>query len=259
MGSILPRLPGLGKIPIMAIQKHKLKKHLHRAVRDRFKAVQGALVSSFTPSVILTLRASWRVELHTPPATQALLDADVPVIFACWHGRMYSLLCSVPKDRTAVLVSPSSDGELIIKTARRLGFQHYIRGSHKRQGAQAVRGMIHALQEEGQSVLFMVDGPRGPRYRLKAGIIKLASQAGVPIIPIASAPKHMLLKMGLSWDDFHIPCFFTPMRVRFGEPYHVPDLPLDEGALEQHRQALETRMRTLTQEIDQSFGRNDCH
>jgi lysophospholipid acyltransferase (LPLAT)-like uncharacterized protein len=198
--------------------------------------------------------ASWRVtsrDIH--PETQKLLDAGKPVIFALWHGRMYCLLKNVPKDRVAILVSPSNDGDFITRMSEWLGFKNFIRGSQKQSRTQAAMGMVRALTEQNLSVVFTVDGPRGPRYKVKPGIIRLASQTNTPIIPLGSSGAWLLKKLDKSWDHYHAPFFFTPMHLVYGKPLYIPEDAHDE-LVEQYCTQLENILMDINLQADAVHG-----
>jgi lysophospholipid acyltransferase (LPLAT)-like uncharacterized protein len=156
------------------------------------------------------------------PETQKLLDTDTPVIFAVWHGQMYCVPCALPKHNTALLISPSNDGNIIAGLAKSLGFKHFIRGSSMEDGAQASREMIRALAKEHHSVMMTVDGPRGPFQVVKPGIIRVASIAQAPIIPVVPVSECYAAQLKKAWDKFDAPMFFSRVQVRLGEPMWVP-------------------------------------
>jgi hypothetical protein len=200
------------------------------------------------------IRNSWRISGSTAhPEAKALLEAGTPVIYALWHGRMYCLFKAVPLDKVAILVSPSNDGEFITRIAKRIGFQHFVRGSHKRGGTQAILGLKKELAERKHSIAFTVDGPRGPRYQVKPGIIRLASQSGVPIIPLGSASRWLLSKFEHSWDHFHAPLPFTDIQLQYGEPLQVPSH-LSDDELAQYCQRLEEELLRVNLEADSLYG-----
>lgn len=200
------------------------------------------------------IRASWRVAKITQhPQAKALMDAGTPVIYALWHGRMYLLFKSVPLDQVAILVSPSNDGEFITRIAQCVGFRHFVRGSHKRGGTQAILGLHKALQEDGHSIAFTVDGPRGPRYAVKPGIIRLASQTGAPIIPLGAASRWLFHKFDRAWDHFHAPLPFTDLHLTYGEPLQVPPS-LEEADIRHFAHQLETELMQINLDADASYG-----
>ncbi len=217
-----------------------------------------AFFSTIASQPLSWVRSSWTVEeTRMPEETKTLLESGQPVIYALWHARMYSLLKAVPMDKVAILVSPSNDGEFITRIARNIGFQHFIRGSHKRGGTHAILAMKRSLMEENLSVVFMVDGPRGPRYQVKNGIIRLASQTQVPIVPLASAARILLKKFDKSWDHYHAPMPFTPMKLVYGSPLHVPPELSEHEAIEPYRQKLEARLFEAHAEADALYGLRD--
>lgn len=200
------------------------------------------------------IRASWHVEgSRVHPRTEGMLKAGTPVIYALWHGRMYLLFKAVPLDKVAILVSPSNDGEFITRIAQCIGFQHFVRGSHKRGGTQAILGLRKALLDDKLSIAFTVDGPRGPRYKVKPGIIRLASQTGSPIIPLGSASRWLLKKFDRSWDHFHAPLPFTGVHLVYGEPLMVPPN-LNDDEIEQYCTKLETELLSINVEADAFYG-----
>jgi lysophospholipid acyltransferase (LPLAT)-like uncharacterized protein len=88
-------------------------------------------------------------------------------------------------------------------------------------------------------VVVTPDGPKGPRYRLQPGIIKLSSLTGIPIIPFhVDYAKSWRLD---SWDRFHIPKPFSRVKVVFGEEFLIPK-GLDEDGFELERKRVEKAM-----------------
>ena len=90
-----------------------------------------------------------------------------------------------------------------------------VRGSSSRRAVAALVGLKRALLE-GLDVCLTPDGPRGPRYRIQPGIIKLAEATGAPIVPIhVRFSSAWRLK---TWDRFVIPKPFSRVEVTFAEP-----------------------------------------
>lgn len=65
------------------------------------------------------------------------------------------------------------------------------------------------------------DGPQGPAFVLKKGILHLSLQSGVPVVPVRlfSSAFHELN----SWDRKRIPRPFSTIRFVFGDPVHVTE------------------------------------
>lgn len=97
----------------------------------------------------------------------------------------------------------------------------------------------------------ILDGPRGPRGVVKAGIIRMSQLSGVPIVPVyASVSRAWVLK---SWDRFLIPKPFSTVTVRFDKPIPVP-AELDEAAFESIRLEIEKKMREIQDRDDRERG-----
>lgn len=152
-----------------------------------------------------------------------------PAIFAVYHGRMVGLLGLHPRRKLTILISESRDGEIITRACQAIGFS-IARGSIKRKAVQGAKALVDAARQ-GQSIAFMVDGPRGPRYEVKPGLIRLAELTKLPIIPFVCRSRSNWWFP--SWDRFMGPLWGTPMLYLFGDPIHVPG-----GSSEAERQKL---------------------
>ncbi len=90
---------------------------------------------------------------------------------------------------------------MIADVCRRLDFRP-VRGSSSRGGREALAAMVAELSVHPVAV-HALDGPRGPRGLIKAGIIRMAQLSGAPIIPVyISVNRAWILR---SWDRFIIP------------------------------------------------------
>lgn len=115
----------------------------------------------------------------------------------------------------------------------------------------AVRRMIRILRK-GWNLAITPDGPRGPRCKVRAGVVKLAGMTGAPLIPLAfSASRRLVLT---SWDGFLIPIPFSQGVYVWGEPLYVGEGVGGEELVKlQH--LLEERLQAVTSEADAYFAR----
>jgi lysophospholipid acyltransferase (LPLAT)-like uncharacterized protein len=191
--------------------------------------------------------ATWRPRWHDSGVFPAVTG---PVIICVWHNRMPAAVATYqfvrdrwPGKGLAAMISASRDGSLVANVAERFGIQP-IRGSTSRRGGQALLEAA-TWMERGYSVVMLSDGPRGPAYTVKQGIIKLAQLSGRPIIPVSNYSRW---KMRLpSWDRFQIPLPFARCLACYGEPIWVPR-EATEAECEQLRLKLETAMRAITRD-----------
>ncbi len=106
------------------------------------------------------------------------------VIAAVFHQRFLPALAYVTKFRNfkpIVMISQSSDGELIASLASRLGLVP-VRGSSTRGGRDALMAILRALKKN-PGVIHIVDGPTGPKGIVKPGLMAMAQVTGAPIFP----------------------------------------------------------------------------
>ena len=194
---------------------------------------------------IVKLTNRW--ERRAPPAAEALLAGDESFIGCFWHGRLATMRAAWPHDpgRFHMLISGHSDGAIIARAMRRLGFP-VISGSSRRGAVPALRSIKQVLAR-GACVGVTPDGPRGPRMHAKLGAIKAAAATGAPILPVSGAVKRCsVLK---TWDRFMAADFFSRGMILYGEPISVPPN-ADRATLEHYRLELETRLNALTAEAD---------
>jgi lysophospholipid acyltransferase (LPLAT)-like uncharacterized protein len=142
-------------------------------------------------------------------------------IVAVWHQRFLPALAYVTKFRNfkpIVMISQSSDGELIASLAAKLGLVP-VRGSSTRGGREAIMAILRALKKN-PGVIHIVDGPTGPKGVVKPGLMAMAQVTGAPIFPvIISAEKAWVMR---SWDRFLVPKPFSTVTIRWADPVLVP-------------------------------------
>jgi len=167
------------------------------------------------------------------------------LIVAFWHGRLLMMPFGYPGFPATILISQHRDGEYVARIAERLGFA-VVRGSATRGGARAFRELLQRLRN-GSHVVITPDGPKGPRGRVKSGVIQLSRLSGMPILPVAfGAWPRTILK---SWDQFLVPRPFARGAYVWGEPIYVP-ADADKATVEKFQSLLAERLDALLVEAD---------
>lgn len=197
-------------------------------------------------------RSYARIRVVAPEAERYVVDREEPVIYALYHGCMISLLGIHPRQRLTILISNSRDGEIIARACHGLGFST-ARGSAGKGGVKGTLELIDAARQ-GQSIAFMVDGPRGPRQEVKIGVVRIAQMTRLPIIPIGLSARSAWWPG--SWDRFTATSWAAPMVTIFGEPLHISEN-ASESELERKREELERRMRELQTRADDLWQLSD--
>jgi lysophospholipid acyltransferase (LPLAT)-like uncharacterized protein len=146
-----------------------------------------------------------------------------PVVIAFWHNRtalmayFYERYC---QERIALtFISRSRDGQFMTDVAARFGIKA-VRGSSSRHGTSAMLAAIRAANDQNIDLVITPDGPRGPRYKIRPGLIRLAQATRRPIVAVTYQLKWK--RQLKSWDRFHIPLPFSTCCLMTSEPIFVP-------------------------------------
>jgi lysophospholipid acyltransferase (LPLAT)-like uncharacterized protein len=196
--------------------------------RRRFRLALLATVGSL---VLRLLGTTWRVRRVGNEAFDALLARNEPFIVVFWHGEIVPVTWIHRGRGIAPLISQHADGEVIARIVERLGYRT-VRGSTTRGG---VRALLETAQyvNDGITVGFTPDGPRGPRHVFAPGALIVAQRTGRPIIALGvTASRAWHLK---SWDRHLIPKPFATVTVRYSEPQFVQAVDARDAVNEQSR------------------------
>lgn len=181
-----------------------------------------------------------RFRVMTPQPHLEIVQQGGGVIYTLWHGRLLPLTYFHRRQGIATLISRSGDGEYIARVVERWGY-HAARGSSSRGGSAALRELVKAARH-GASLAFTPDGPRGPRQKLKRGVLTAAQLSGLPIIPMSGAATRAWWLEG--WDSFLVPKPFSTMYLRYGVPVYVA-----RDATESELSALELQVEATLNEL----------
>jgi lysophospholipid acyltransferase (LPLAT)-like uncharacterized protein len=173
---------------------------------------------------------------------RALDAAREPFILALWHGRILPATLYFRDRGIVAMTSQNFDGEWIARLMQRFGYMQ-ARGSTSRGGSRALVEMKRAI-EEGRSVAFTVDGPRGPARVAQPGAVWLAGATARPILPFHIEASSAWTAR--SWDGSQVPKPRASLAIAIGAPMRVP-ADLDEPGIDAHRARLQQALETLEQ------------
>ena len=162
-------------------------------------------------------------------------------IYTTWHNRVFLSTYYFRRRRIVVMTSQSFDGEYIARFIQRFGYGA-ARGSSTRGGVGALVEMAR-LMRAGSPTGFMIDGPKGPRYKVKMGAVLLAKKTGQPILPFSITARRFWEVR--SWDAFQVPKPFTRAQLLIAPPIYVP-ADADDLALNAKRDELQSVLDDLT-------------
>jgi len=159
-----------------------------------------------------------RIEIFGKEHEDQFLREGQPLLFVSWHQGLLYYAYHFRNRQGIVMVSQSRDGELIARTLERLGFMS-ARGSSSRGGKDALNTMVEIINERRCSGGLVADGPRGPFGIAKIGIIKIAKETGLPLVPVMVWAKRKILFK--SWDRTLLPLPFTRMVFFYDQPIWI--------------------------------------
>ena len=190
---------------------------------------------------LLRLTVRHRV-IHVERLDQALREHG-RLIFAFWHGAQISITMEnyrqARRNPIYVLVSPSRDGELLVRVIRWFRARA-VRGSSASRSISGFRELLAVLKDKGSAAI-AVDGPRGPYHDIKPGIFLLAKQSGVPILPVKVRFSNAWTTR--TWDRTRIPKPFSRVDFEF-QPLIILDQGSDKADFEAARDRLEMFLET---------------
>ena len=106
--------------------------------------------------------------------------------------------------------------------------------------------------EQGDSVAFTIDGPRGPKYVAKPGPVQLSKMTGLPMGAFYVALDHPWILR--TWDDFMIPKPFSRSLVRLGRKMQVPNN-ADEQQISDYLAQLQASLERVTKFAEENVRR----
>jgi hypothetical protein len=205
------------------------------------------------------LRLVWSTNKFSidPPDAYEIVELQMPIILAFWHGQhfMTPFIKRKKSYRVKVLISRHRDGEFNAIAAERLGIGT-IRGSgdhgsafNRKGGVGAFKEMVRA-QAENYNVALTADVPKRSRVA-GLGIIMLARETGRPILPLAMATSRFLRLN--NWDRTTINLPFGRGALVGGEIITVPP-DADAETMEKLRAHLEAMLNEVTRRAYAQVG-----
>lgn len=156
--------------------------------------------------------------------------ATSPCIVMLWHNRLVIvaeiLHRFAPQFVYTAVISNSRDGKPLSLMALSYKAGRVLRVPHNAK-RRALNQIIHHLKNQREVILITPDGPRGPCYVVKPGVVVAARETAAKVIPFSwESNRCWQLK---TWDRMIIPKPFSTIRVVFGESLEVPkEKQLDE-------------------------------
>lgn len=198
---------------------------------------------------LTTFTARWQIEGEANLA--AARAHGRPILFTAWHGQvalflMYGHRFFDPAKFTLIIVGDERT-DILGRLGSRIGSQHHsvdMQGNPMAAGRATLR-VIKAMKQ-GQNSFIAPDGPDGPAYEPRAGVIYLAKKAAATILPLGiwARPAYQRQR----WDHYIVPFPFARAQMVIGDPILANKRDDDALLMEQVTTALHSA-RTRAQEM----------
>jgi lysophospholipid acyltransferase (LPLAT)-like uncharacterized protein len=208
------------------------------------------IASVLTKPILMLYRSTLSIRIYHRSLVQTCQRRGESLLYEFWHEYMILPLLIHENQGIRVLVSQHFDGEIIARILKAFGYRT-VRGSSTRGGREAYHEMKKKIQNHRHEMAFTPDGPRGPRRISKPGIIRLASETGALIIPMAiAANKFIRLN---SWDKLFIMLPFSRCALVYHEPIYIP-AGLDSSQIKEYSKKLDTINNLLEKEAEKCLA-----
>ena len=161
--------------------------------------------------VLRLLAWTWRVRTEEPEDLKEALRLKKTLVFAHWHRDELALLSISARYRICSLVSTSQDGRMMAIILKLFGVRT-APGSSTRGGVSGYLSLIRLIKKSHRNGSFAVDGPRGPIYQAKPGVIKLAEHLKAPIFYPGVAVSRAW-DFPKSWNQAYLPKPFSKILI----------------------------------------------
>lgn len=197
---------------------------------------------------------AWRTirweKLGIAPWEEAL-RAGSPFVMATWHGRlpMVPYVLDWHSLPFTVLAFEHPAARIVSHGLPRLGIEVIEipkRGSRR----PAVMAALAAVRN-GRCLGLTPDGPAGPAFEAKPGVIDIAARTGAPVVPISFSVRPRIVAK--SWDRFILPLPFSRGTIRMGAPIAIPSR-MDATTREAIRARVEAALDSLDADCDAAMG-----
>lgn len=176
-------------------------------------------LKGFLFSWILRLqKLTWRVCFQDREYLDRLYHSGNKFLLCFWHGKYVPIFPLLEGYKAYVLSNLSQRGAVIAEICRNFGYSIAQIPDGHRGGTLRI---MEELLSSARAVGVAVDGPLGPRHRVKTNVIRMASALTYNLLPVSVGSRRKLV-LNKRWDRMELPLPFTKVCLAFGEPIKVP-------------------------------------
>ena len=201
------------------------------------------LLSIIAAIYIFLVRITSNIQIINLKIPKNYWDNRKPFILAFWHSQLMMISFTwTNKYKINIIASNHSDGRFGALVGRFFKLNNIPRSS---KNSNASLKIIYKLVKNNEYIGITPDGPRGPKEKVSAGIIKLASSLEIPIIPCGYwSNRNFQLN---SWDRFLITLPFSRCYFVWSDPINI-EKEIQNNNISEQQIILEERLNQITQE-----------
>ncbi|MBW1711017.1 MAG: hypothetical protein JRI58_14165 [Deltaproteobacteria bacterium] len=162
-------------------------------------------------------RLTWRAHIEGREHLQHLYATGEAFLLCFWHGKYVPIFPLLEGYEALVISSLSKRGRLIAEICESFGYRSTLIPD---QPTHDSLRLMEGILSRARAGAFAVDGPLGPRHRVKSGVIRIASTFGFRLLP-ASVGSRGKIVFDKRWDRLEIPLPFARVCLVIGEPITV--------------------------------------
>ena len=168
-----------------------------------------------------------RVFLIGEENVKEALEHDGPIILTSWHGMTMMVAAFAKRNLDTsnfVGIAPDDhNGRTLDVFGRRLGIDVFIMNVYGDSTLGIGRRLVDLMRSmrSGKNLIIHPDGPFGPAYKIKPGILFLAKKTRAMILPLGCYCRHSYHLP--RWDRYTLQLPFSKVHIQIGKPMLVPD------------------------------------
>lgn len=226
----------------MGLPSNPLRRALYRSSTSFFASLSTILLSAYQSTLEFEIEGEDHLRLLKARGENyiaAVWHTFVDAAVFCLHNRGLVIYSDHPRTSEYENSWTHFFREIGLKTIRALGFD-VLDASLGKQSA----GIINFIKkiQQGSPALVAPDGPHGPIYEAKPGVLYMARKADALVLPVGVGFSHRIV--GPNWDDFNLPLPFSRVALVIGEPMS-PGNDLSDEALKARALELEQALDRL--------------
>ena len=226
----------------MGLPKNPIRRRLYQSSTSLASGLSSILLSIYQATLEYEIEGDDHLRLLQAQRKNyiiAVWHTFVDAAIFCLHSRGVCIYSDHPRTKQYENSWTHYFREIGLKTIRGMGYE--VLDASLGKQSQGIINFIKLINY-GTPALVAPDGPHGPIYEAKPGVIYMARKSGSVVVPVGMGFSRRVI--GPNWDDFALPLPFSRVGLVVGEPI-VPAEETDEDSLALQTMEMEKRLDGL--------------